>query len=178
MKDFIKRKRNVILFIIILLLILCVFLLFFDVSNKKSEYSNQYYKIKYDSTWKIDKKNDNDLVLEHKKTKSLLTINYKIVEDDLLDISLENLVNDLSYSIQEQNKNYKLLSKNIKDYKYEAFEFLYEDEEEQALVTIIKKDNVLLFVTYNAESDCFDIVLDSVNSIINTLEIFSGELIN
>lgn len=177
MKNLLKKKWKVFLFIIVLLLILCIILLFLNISGRRSEVFNNYFEISYDSTWNLNKKTEKELEIEHKKSKSILSIKYKIVEDDLFDVSLSNLINDLSYSIQKQNSKYKLISKDVKSFKYDAYELLYEDDKEQALVTIVKKDNVIVFITYNASSEYFDIVLDSVDSIINTLEIFSGEKI-
>lgn len=176
MKDLLKKKWKVFLFIIVLLLVLSIILLFLNISGR-NEIVNSYFKISYDFTWSLNKKTEKQLEIEHKKSKSILSINYKIVEDDLFDVSLSDLINDLSYSIQKQNSKYKLISKDVKNFKYDAYELLYEQDKEQALVTIVKKDNVIVFITYNASSEYFDIVLDSVDSIINTLEIFSGEKI-
>ena len=43
---------------------------------------------------------------------------------------------------------------------------------------IYKKDNKLIVVYYEADSECYDIVLDSVDSILRTLEIYTGEKVN
>ena len=51
----------------------------------------------------------------------------------------------------------------------------YEDGEEQCLVTIYKKDNILLFITFNASSEYFDILIDNVETILDSIEIYSGE---
>ena len=54
-------------------------------------------------------------------------------------------------------------------------EYLYEKDDDQVLVNIYKKDNVLVILYYNALSKYFDIVLDSADTIIDSLEIYSGE---
>ena len=41
-----------------------------------------------------------------------------------------------------------------------------------------KKDNKVIVVYYEADSECYDIVLDSVDSILRTLEIYTGEKVN
>ena len=62
-----------------------------------------------------------------------------------------------------------------KDTPYEGYQVLYEDGEEQCLVTIYKKDNILLFITFNASSEYFDILIDNVETILDSIEIYSGE---
>ena len=61
------------------------------------------------------------------------------------------------------------------DNPYEGYQVLYEDNDVQSLVTIYKKDNVLLFITFNADSEYFDILIDNVETILNSVEIYSGE---
>lgn len=167
----IKEKWKIILFIIVLILSLLIVILYFN--SKKVEiknYQNDYYKIKYDTTWNL--KNDK---LEHKKSKSRIKVNYKVLDQSYIDIELKDIINDLLYSIEKQNKDYeKIMQKKI-DNPYEGYQVLYEDNDVQSLVTIYKKDNVLLFITFNADSEYFDILIDNVETILNSVEIYSGE---
>lgn len=167
----IKEKWKIILFIIVLILSLLIVILYFN--SKKVElknYQNDYYKIKYDTTWKL--KNNK---LEHKKSKSRIKVNYKVLDQSYIDIELKDIINDLLYSIEKQNKDYeKIMQKKI-DNPYEGYQVLYEDNDVQSLVTIYKKDNVLLFITFNADSEYFDILIDNVETILNSVEIYSGE---
>lgn len=167
----IKEKWKIILFIIVLILILLIVILYFN--SKKVElknYQNDYYKIKYDTTWNL--KNNK---LEHKKSKSRIKVNYKVLDQSYIDIELKDIINDLLYSIEKQNKDYeKIMQKKI-DNPYEGYQVLYEDNDVQSLVTIYKKDNVLLFITFNADSEYFDILIDNVETILNSVEIYSGE---
>ena len=136
----IKEKWKIILFIIVLILSLLIVILYFN--SKKVElknYQNDYYKIKYDTTWNL--KNNK---LEHKKSKSRIKVNYKVLDQSYIDIELKDIINDLLYSIEKQNKDYeKIMQKKI-DNPYEGYQVLYEDNDVQSLVTIYKKDNVLL----------------------------------
>ena len=167
----IKEKWKIILFIIVLILSLLIEKLYFN--SKKVElknYQNDYYKIKYDTTWNL--KNNK---LEHKKSKSRIKVNYKVLDQSYIDIELKDIINDLLYSIEKQNKDYeKIMQKKI-DNPYEGYQVLYEDNDVQSLVTIYKKDNVLLFITFNADSEYFDILIDNVETILNSVEIYSGE---
>ncbi len=167
----IKEKWKIILFIIVLILSLLIVILYFN--SKKVElknYQNDYYKIKYDTTWNL--KNDK---LEHKKSKSRIKITYKVLDQSYIDIELKDIINDLLYSIEKQNKDYeKIMQKKI-DNPYQGYQVLYEDNDVQSLVTIYKKDNVLLFITFNADSEYFDILIDNVETILNSVEIYSGE---
>ncbi len=167
----IKEKWKIILFIIVLILSLLIVILYFN--SKKFElknYQNDYYKIKYDTTWNL--KNDK---LEHKKSKSRIKITYKVLDQSYIDIELKDIINDLLYSIEKQNKDYeKIMQKKI-DNPYQGYQVLYEDNDVQSLVTIYKKDNVLLFITFNADSEYFDILIDNVETILNSVEIYSGE---
>jgi len=96
-----------------------------------------------------------------------------------MDISLNDLIVDVIDSIEKQNIDYKLINRmsNPTD-MYESFSYLYEKDMKQALVNIYKKDNKLIVVYYEADSECYDIVLDSVDSILRTLEIYTGEKVN
>lgn len=167
----IKEKWKIILFIIVLILSLLIVILYFN--SKKVElknYQNDYYKIKYDTTWNL--KNNK---LEHKKSKSRIKINYKVLDQSYIDIELKDIINDLLYSIEKQNKDYKKIMQKKIDNPYEGYQVLYEDNDVQSLVTIYKKDNVLLFLTFNADSEYFDILIDNVETILNSVEIYSGE---
>ena len=46
---------------------------------------------------------------------------------------------------------------------------------DQALVNIYKKDNKVVIAYYSADSEVFDILLDSVDEIFNSIEIKVGE---
>lgn len=167
----IKEKWKIILFIIVLILSLLIVILYFN--SKKVElknYQNDYYKIKYDTTWNL--KNDK---LEHKKSKSMIKVTYKVLDQSYIDIELKDIINDLLYSIEKQNKDYEKIMQKKVDNPYQGYQVLYEDNDVQSLVTIYKKDNVLLFITFNADSEYFDILIDNVETILNSVEIYSGE---
>ena len=73
------------------------------------------------------------------------------------------------------------LQKHIEKIINETFDIidkLYEKNQEQSLVYIIKQDNMLVFLYYNSLSKYYDITLDGFDTISNTLKIKSGERID
>lgn len=78
------------------------------------------------------------------------------------------------YSIQLQNENYKLLSSQ--DYKLtnnqiSSYKLLYENGNNQIMVVLYKLNDELVMISYEASKDYFDILLDSVNNMINKFNI-------
>ena len=128
------------------------------------------FKVEYDSTWKLV--NKGEFTLKHKKTNSVISIQSKILEDNYVDTELKYIIGDIVYSIEEQNKDYKLIKMSDKvSTKYETYSYLYEKDKEQVLVNVYKKGNKLVIAYYQADSEVYDIVLDSVDTILSSLEI-------
>ena len=171
------KKRILILIILFLGLVALGFLIFFNKSIIK-DYSTKDFTIKYDNTWKIIEDNDN-LKLRHKKSGSILEVQCKKLEDNYIDTKLQDIIEDVLESIEKQNEGYKLISRSEQpSNKYESYSYLYEKDNEQALVNIYKKDNKLVIIYYVSETKYYDIVLDSVDTILDSLEIITGEQIN
>lgn len=163
-------KNNRIKIMVILFLIGFVVALGVSYSVTTGGISEGQFNVEYDSTWK--KLNNSEFKLKHKKTGSILSIQSKEIEDNYIDTELKYLINDIVYSIEEQNSDYKLINTNsdISD-KYEAFSYLYEKDMKQVLVNIYKKNNKIVIAYYEADSKVYDIVLDSVDTILASLEI-------
>lgn len=168
-------KKKWILFFGILILSFVIVLLFnINKSISIKTYSNYSFSVKYDSTWKV-KDGNNELILTHKKSNGTLSIKVKELDVSYIDTNLNDLIKDIMYSVEEQNKEYKLISidDNVSD-KYESYSYLYENNSDNVLVNVYKKDTKLVFVYYESNIEYFDIVLDSVDEIINSLDIKSG----
>ena len=175
MKEFVKEKWKILVFVLVLLVITgIIYFVVRKVSFSKNEYKGTYYKVVYDDTWK-SKVEDGNLTLKHKKSKGTIDIYYKVLDNSLIDTNLEDIISDILTSLNEQNKGYKLISKVYNNEKYDSFQVMYETEKDQSMVNIYKQDNILIFIVYNNSVEYFDIVLDSVDSIIDSLEIYSGE---
>ncbi len=171
-----KNMKYLIVFIIISLLM--VLGISYSFKGKIKEYDSTDFKVGYDSTWKVIDKN-NGLKLEHKKTDSILNIQCKILETNYIDTKLNDIISDVIYGIEIQNSDYILINRmESPSEQYDSYSYLYENNDIQALVNIYKKDNKLIIIYYEAKSDVFDIVLDSVDSILDSLEIITGEPIS
>lgn len=163
-------KNNKFKIMIILFLIGFVVALGVSYSVTTGGISEGQFTVEYDSTWK--KVGNNEFKLKHKKTGSILNIQSKEIEDNYIDTELKYIINDIVYSIEEQNPDYKLIntSSDIST-KYEAFSYLYEKDMKQVLINIYKKNNKIVIAYYEADSNVYDIVLDSVDTILASLEI-------
>ena len=166
-------KKGLLIFIgiIVVISIPIVMLIISNNKLKHEKYENNYFSFSYDTTWKI-KTSDDKVELTHKKTNSKITIKNKVLENNLIDIDLNDKISNISKLIEEQNPDYKLISvEEDPSDKYDSYSFLYENNDEQVLVNVYKKDTNLVILYYNAKSKYYDIVLDSVDSIINSLEL-------
>lgn len=171
-----KKLKYLVLILIISLLI--VFGISYSFRTKVKEYSDNNFKVSYDTTWKVDSKEDG-LTLKHKKTDSTLKIQCKELARNYMDTKLSDIIVDIIHSVEIQNSNYVLINNmTISNDKYEAYSYLYEKDKEQVLVNVYKKDNKLIIAFYSSDINYFDIVLDSVEIILDSLEIITGEKIN
>ena len=170
-------NKKVIIGIVIVTVILLTVLgvtLYLNKRITTKDFKNEAFKITYDSTWKVTE-DTKYLALQHNKTKSTIKIQYKMLDESFLDTNLSQIIDDLMDSIVDQNTGFNLINYNKNNDKYDSFSYLYEKEKEQVLVRVYKKDCVLLVMYYSADSEVFDIVLDSVDTMLDTLEIYSGE---
>lgn len=163
-----KKKR----FKIMAILFVIGFVVALGVSYSVSDggVKKGIFNVQYDSSWKLVR--SEELKLEHKKTGSIINIQSKKIDDKYIDTELKYLINDIIYSIEKQNIDYKLIniSEDVSK-KYDAYSYLYENNKEQVLVNVYKKDNILVIAYYQADSEVYDIVLDSVDTIFASLEI-------
>lgn len=171
------KKKKYLLFLLLIGLLVTIGVSFaFHVSLK--EYKDMNFMVQYDSTWKKESE-EGELKLIHKKSGSIVRIQCKELDKNYMDTSLSDLIVDIMYSIEEQNTGYQLIKKgDSPTEKYESYSYLYESGMKQALVLVYKKDNKLILTYYEADSEYYDIVLDSVDSLLNTLEIYTGEKVN
>lgn len=171
-----KKLKYLILILIITLLIAIGVSYAFRTQVK--EYSNNNFKVSYDTTWKVVSK-EKEFTLKHKKSDSTLKIQCKELARNYMDTKLRDIITDVIYSIEKQNKDYVLINNmSISNNKYEAFSYLYEKDKEQVLVNVYKNYNKLIIVYYSSDVNHYDIVLDSVEIILDSLEIITGEKIS
>lgn len=171
-----KKYKFVIIsaFAIVLIGICCLIgIKMFEKNNIIKEINEKKYSLKYDDTWKIKEKEENRITLKH-NSGSEITFEINKLENDYKYLAIEDFIDDLMYSIQLQNENYKLLSSQ--DYKLtnnqiSSYKLLYENGNNQIMVVLYKLNDELVMISYEASKDYFDILLDSVNNMINKFNI-------
>lgn len=175
MKEFLIKNKKIVLTILIALIIVIMGILiyficgYFNNKNEIHEISNNNYSFQYDSTWKIDENNEMETSLIHKKSKSKMKIKISELEDELQYKTIDEIFDSLLYNIQKQNSNYKLIYKEqakITNQAIDGYKILFETDENQASIYLYKQGNRLVTFTYETTYEYFDILLDSVNSII------------
>ena len=162
-------KKVIIIISFIFLLTIVISLLIFNNKIRIKNYNNEYYSLKYDTTWK-QKKDNSAFILEHKKSKGHFTIKTKILDDYYIDTEISSIIDDILVDIMHQNKNYKLISMYENQILDNSRSYLFENNDEQVLVHICKRNQLLLITYYENDSNYYDIVLDSVETIINSIE--------
>ncbi len=172
-----KLKNNIVFFTSIIVMIIVLLLVYIIVNNTKKNttkvFKNDYYSFTYDTTWKVNDKKS-IIKLTHNNDNSKITITRKELDTYLIDVSLEDMISDVIYEVEKQNKDYKLINKQYNE-QYNRYELLYEKDTEECLVYIVKKDNYLVFMYYNSLLKYFDITLDGFDSLSNSINIISGE---
>lgn len=170
------KKRDVVLLVVGFLCLLLVIGISYSSKVKLIEYKNDLFSIKYDTTWRV-KSSKNELSLVHKKSNAVFRVQAKKIDDRYMDTKLADIIDEVLFSIESQNTDYKLINKiyNAED-KYENYSYLYENEMNQVLVSVYKKDNKLVIAYYEAQSEYFDIVLDSVDMMLDSITIVLGEV--
>ena len=147
-------------------------------SEDMKSYKGKLFSISYDSTWKVKSKKDNILELVHRKSKSSLVIEETLLQDSYQYSLIDDLIDELSYSISNQNKKYKLLSKaktKVGKDNSDGYKLLFEDDKNQIMVVITKAGANLRLFTYSAKYEYFDMVLDSASSIMESYESTEGK---
>ena len=140
-------------------------------------YRNDSYTFKYDERWNLVEETDDKLVLNTKD--SVFSIYFKYLDDEYKYLDLEDFVEELLYDIENQNKAYKLLARDDEvstKQNYEGYKFLFENNDLQVMIAIIKSSDLLTFFVYESSNEYFDILLDSAQKIIYSFEYFDEKL--
>ena len=172
MKKFIEKKI-IIIFIVMMIIFFIAILLFIILNKNKTniyEINKNNFSLKYDNTWKIEKEEENEINFIHKKSGSKFNIKINEIEEEYQYKTLDEISDSLLYNIREQNPNYRLIQDEktvITKNNFEAYKLLFETDNSQAEICYYKQENRIVMFTYEATFEYFDILLDSVNSIIN-----------
>ena len=172
-----NNKLTIKTIITVLVAGIMLFILFQILTNNTlKEHSTDIYEIKYDRSWRLIKKEEKKLKLKH-SSKSEINIEVLTLEEYKYKETTD-IIDDAIYSIGLENNNYKLLQKTkspITKNNYDGYKILYENDESQVLLIVAKKTDKVLLFTYEAKNNYFDILLDSVESIIYNFNIKDEE---
>lgn len=166
-----KLKKYKLVIIIALIIVIIGTTLIFTLNGKNIDmyaFNNNYYDFNYDKTWQVKDKSDLSVSLNN-KDKASLNIELINIDDEYKYSDLSDIIDDLLYTINSQNSNYKLISKKedkVTKLEYSGYKLLYENDESQAMITILKSGDKVVVFNYEALNKYFDILLDSVQNII------------
>ena len=176
-QDVLNRKQKLlkgILFVFfIATLLLVLWIVIFKNRGFNKSFNNEFVKFKYDSTWKINKSDDVSVSLTH-ATKSIIDIKVTAISSKLLTSNIDQIKEEIRFDIEKQNVGYKLLKQEKAVFsinRYEGYKLLYEDNEAQVLVIVLKNDNYLCVINFTSSNDYFDILLDSFQLILGSIEV-------
>ena len=164
-------KKNIIKIIIIILIIIAIFCIYKQIRKKNiiNIVNKENYSFQYDNTWKIEKQNELEIQLVHKKSNSELEIKIDELETEMQYKTIDEIFDSFLYNVQNQNENYKLIYKEkakITNQNIDGYKILFENEEKQVAIVLYKQGDKLISFIYEAKYEYFDMLLDSVNGII------------
>lgn len=167
-----KKIYKIIIFVLLMILftlIMTVFIMF----KGAQKYEGKTLNLKYDNTWITAKSSNNSVSLNH-KTGGKLDIKVEEIDNEKVNNNIDEFSSDIAYMIDELDSSYKLIAKSedkITKKGYDGYKMLYENDNSEILVTIFRKDDMLITVIYTAKNENFDILLDSVNTIVYNMEV-------
>ena len=180
MKNLTIKKTNILFtLVIILVIIIVVVAIFLDVNKPKiKNIEEDNYFFQYDNTWKIVKKDKSEIELHHKKSNSIFNIKINDLGEVNQYKTIDEILDNLIYNIQEQNNEYKLIYKQetkLTKNEIDGYIILFEDETTQVEISLYKQGNKIILFKYEALFEYFDILKDSVNNIIYNFSIKEKE---
>lgn len=176
MKKFMKKNKKIFISLLLILIIIIVggISLFNTIKNLnksgKKEISKESYFVQYDKTWKVIKETENEIDFKHKKSNNFFNIKINELKEENRYKTIDEILDNVIYNIQHQNDNYKLIYKeNVKLSRnnMDGYNILFENSEKQLKVSFYKQGDKIIIFTFEASFEYYDILLDSVNNIIN-----------
>lgn len=174
-QDLNKKKKFLVTLSIIFVVSIIVVVLWIFIFKKNiyiRTFSDETISFKYDTTWKITRETDNIISLTH-PTNSIIDIKISALPTNYINNDINVVVDEVKFDIEKQNVGYKLLKEEkniISDNKYEAYKILYENGDSQSLIVVMKNNNYLFVINYISKNEFFDILLDSFQTVLGSLE--------
>lgn len=171
-----KYKLFIMSFIFVFVLCILIYLLLNRIDKKDNSlkpFIKNTYSLMIDDTWKVTDSTDEKIILKHKTEDSYIEININKLEEDLEYYDIDELIDNIVYNISQDNKKYKLINKSkelVTKKEYHGYKILFEDDNSNVLLTVFKKEDKLIIIKFISPIDVFDILLDSVNNIINEFD--------
>ncbi len=174
-----KKSRLKLVLIPAILIILVGLLVTLIVVNKKEKINTNIletnrYTLKYDGTWNVKENTDTKASLEHDTKNGEINLEIIELEEQYKYSEIDDLLDEIIYNASKNNTEYNLLKKEKKELtknEYPGYKLLYENNENQVMISIFKIGEKIVVITYEAENTYFDILLDSVNTIIYNFEL-------
>lgn len=169
--NILKKYKSILIpaLIIILIGIIVLFIILNSINNSSLKtVDKESYSFKYDKSWKIKEAEEDTITLKH-NSDSEIEIQIIKLNSEYEYFSIDELIDEILYNIENENAEYKLLSKKtdtITKYQFKGYKMLYENKDNQVMVTTFKKSDKLVIINYKAKIEYFDILLDSVHNII------------
>ena len=180
-KEILKKYRFTFIIVLgVLFVAIATFIVFSIVDSKRikiKNFNNSIYSLQYDSTWNLKEKEKNYALLEHVHG-ATINIDVTSLNDEYLYTNFENIIDEVSFSILQDNPEYYLIGEEsipVTANKYDGYQLLYENGENEVLVTIFRKEDKMVTIIYECSYDYFDILLDSVKDIIYNFDLVNAE---
>lgn len=157
----------------IAIVILIIWVLFFNNKIYMKNYNRGYLNVKYDDTWKVSKSDDTSITLTH-STNSIVDIKISKLTSKNKNSDISLIKEEVRYDIMKNNSSYVLINEeesSVTSNNYSAYKMLFEANDAQNLTIVFKNDKYLCVLNYTALNEYFDILLNSVHSIIGSIEL-------
>lgn len=175
-KELDKRKRLLVMItstFIIAIIVLIGWIVIFKNTDRINTFEDNNMKFEYDSSWNISRNSNETISLMH-KTNSFVDLKVSKITSNNYNSSISSISDEVKYDIEKQDSKYKLLKeeeKKIGKKGYDSYKMLYENEDSQTLLIVLRNQERLYIVNYTAKNEYFDILLDSFQTIIGSLEL-------
>lgn len=169
-----SRNKFISMIVVIIVILIVIFSKAFGSDIKQKNVITDIYSIKYDSTWKVDSYNDNELKLTHKDSKSKISFVIKDLTTNMYGKTVSQIANNVKENLLESYSNYNCIYEGTdywNDNIGESYKYLLESGQEQAQIVVGIHGYKIVIMCYSAENKYFDILLDSANTIAENFNI-------
>ena len=98
----------------------------------------------------------------------------KELEKQYIVDKIDNFIDNIKIQLQDENASYSLIYEGkatVTEKEYDVYQLLYENDNNETLITVIKRNDKLFIIQYTAENKYFDMLLDNVKNMLWSFEI-------